>query len=116
MYSKATADTLTSGTIAFSGGMLATTGSQAFTVSSKGVVTITPPNPADVKLSIDSANGAVRGSFDFPRLVAGKTINSTVKYSGILLQDGTTPVIVGYFLSPIISGSGLSGRVITIFP
>lgn len=108
-YSK-TGPMFTTGTLTFGDGGLATTGTQAFTVS-KGVVTVTPPNPFNVKLSINGATGAVKGSFDYPHMVSGKTVNSMVKYSGVLLQDGTEPIAVGYFLSPVVSGSGLSGAV-----
>jgi hypothetical protein len=108
VYFKAKGDPLTSGTIIFKSAVMVT-GTQAFTVSSKGVVTVDSPNPSNVKLSISPSTGAVRGSFDFPHMVAGKTINSVVKYSGVLLQDGTTGVAVGYFLPPIISGSAVGG-------
>jgi len=108
VYSRSVGDTFTSGTLAFNGGMLGTSGTEfTFTVSSKGVATVTPPNPSDFKLSINAATGAVKGAFNFPQMISGKTV--VVKYSGILLQDGTTPFISGYFLSPIISGSGTSG-------
>jgi len=109
LYSKAKGDPFTSGTINFVSSALAATGTQAFTVSSKGAVTVNPPNPSDVKLSINPSTGAVRGSFDFPHMVSGKTVNSVVKYSGLLLQTGSTGIAVGYFIPPIVSGSAVTG-------
>jgi len=109
-FSKSTGNLLTTGTISFTGGMLANSGTNAgFTFSNKRYV-FNPPNPLNVKLAIDPVTGAMKGSFDFPQMVSGKTV--AVKYNGLLLEDGTTPVAaVGYFLSPVISGSGSSGSV-----
>jgi hypothetical protein len=103
LYSKAKGIPFTSGTIEFASAALATTGTQTFTVSSKGVATVNSPNPSHVKLSINPATGAVTGSFDFPHMVAGKSVNSIVKYSGLLLQSGTTGAAYGYFI-PCLSG------------
>ena len=84
--------------------MLTSSTSQGFTVANKRMVTVNAPNPLNVKLSINGTTAAVRGSFNFP----GST-NTLVKYSGILLQDGTIPIALGYFRSPVVSGSGSFG-------
>jgi len=102
-YSKAIADTLTSGTMELLEGMLPVSGTAAgFTVTDKHFV-FTPPNPLNVKLSINSATAAVRGSFDFPGT------HSKVKLNGLVLEDGTTAVAIGYFHSPVISGNAALG-------
>ena len=107
-YSKTIGNTLTSGTIEFLGGMLAGSGTSAgFTFSNKRYV-FNPPNPLNVKLAINAATGAVKGSFDFPQ-TASSSSHPLVKYSGLLLQDGTTAVAIGHFRSPIVSGSGTLG-------
>jgi len=103
-FSKTVGDIFTSGTIEFSGGMLTSSTTQGFTVANKRMVTVNSPNPLNVKLSINGATAAVRGSFDFPG-----SAHTLVKYSGILLQDGTFPIALGYFRSPIVSGSGSFG-------
>jgi hypothetical protein len=109
LYSKAKGIPFTSGSIELISPALGITGTQGFTISSKGVVTMDSPNPSDVKLTINPATGAARGSFVFPHMVAGKTVNSVVKYNGLLLQTGTTGIAFGYFLPPIVSGSAVDG-------
>jgi len=102
-YSKTVSDVLTSGTMELIGGMLQSSGTLAgFTVSNKRFV-FNPPNSLNLKLSINAATAAVKGSFDFPGT------NSKVKLNGLVLQDGTIPVTLGYFRSPIISGSASTG-------
>jgi hypothetical protein len=103
-FSKSVGDAFTSGTIEFIGGMLTSSTSQGFTVADKRTVTVNSPNPLNVKLSINGSTAAVRGSFNFP-----DSTQTLVKYSGILLQDGTTPIAIGSFRSPIVSGSGSFG-------
>ena len=101
-----------SGELAMAYGGLVTTSTGAFTVSSTGKVTISPPNPTNVKVTIDAATGAARGSFDYPHMVGGKTIDSKVVFKGLLIEDGTnSSAVVGYFLSPVTSGSGSAGLV-----
>jgi hypothetical protein len=107
-YSKAAGDLFTSGTIGFYSGILTSSTSQGFTVANKRMVTVNSPNPLNVKLSINGATGAVRGSFNFP-----DSTQTLVKYSGILLQEGTSPFAVGYFRSPIVSGSASFGYFVT---
>jgi len=103
-YSKAMGDLFTSGTTEFFGGMLTSSTAQAFTVANKRIVTVNSPNPLNMKLAINGATAAFRGSFNFP-----DSTHTLVKYSGILLQEGTVPLSVGYFRSPIVSGSGSIG-------
>jgi len=103
-FSKTIGDAFTTGTIEFIGGMITSSTSQGFTVANKRIITMDSPNPLNVKLSINGTTAAVRGSFNFP-----DSSHTLVKYSGILVQDGTVPLAGGYFRSPIVSGSGSIG-------
>jgi hypothetical protein len=91
----------TTGTLTFSGGGLARTGTDSFTVTGNGVVTIGKPN----KLSISTSTGAVSGAFE----PAGAA--KAISFSGLLLQDGADTRAAGYFLGPVVNGVGLSGNV-----
>jgi hypothetical protein len=90
-----------SGTLTFSGGGLASTGTDSFTVTPTGAVTIAKPT----KLAIKATTGAVSGSFK----PAGAT--KAISFSGLLLQDGTNTRAAGYFLGPVENGAGSSGNV-----
>jgi hypothetical protein len=101
-----------SGDFIIAGGGLATTGTGTFTVSSSGKITINPPNSSNIKVSIDDATGAAKGSFDYPHIVGSRTVNSKVRFGGLLLETATdSSVVVGGFLSPVTSGSGSGGSV-----
>ncbi len=101
LYSKAIPLPFTSGTLTLTGGGLATTGTAPFTLTAKGAGTIAKPD----KLSIKTATGAVSGAFK----AAGAA--KAVSFSGLLLQDGANSRAAGYFLGPVVSGSGTSGSV-----
>jgi hypothetical protein len=100
-----------SGTMIFLAGNLATTGSASLTISSTGVVKVDGTFPTNVKLSINRNTGAFGGTFDFPSMVGGTTVNSPVKYRGAVFQSGSASVGYGYFLSPVTNGTGASGSV-----
>jgi hypothetical protein len=113
LYAKAVGIPFTTGTLAFTGGVLGSTGTtQAFTVSTAGDVTVTVPNPSDVKLTIDKDSGAVSGSFKAEVPATPKPKLETIKFSGLLLQDGTDSAAGGYFKSPVVSHAGLYGNFI----
>jgi hypothetical protein len=101
LYDKTAPIPFTSGTLTLTGGGLLTTGTASFTVTPSGDVTIASPN----KLKIKVSTGAVSGSF----LPDGAT--KPVSFSGLWLQDPNDPRAGGYFLSPVVSGTGLSGSV-----
>jgi len=105
LYSKSVAPFGSgSGTMLFTAGNLASTGTATFTISSTSMVSVNPPNPLNVKLSINRNTGSIAGTFD----VASKP----VKYKGLLLQTGSTTTFgYGYFLSPLVDGTGASGAV-----
>ena len=111
-YDKSVAPfTSGSGTVALFHGNLASTGTQSFTISSGGVIKMDTPNPSGVKLSINRNNGSFSGAFNYSQL-AGSTGNALVKYKGLLLQTGSTTTFgYGYFLSPLVDGTGASGAV-----
>jgi len=71
------------------------------------MVSLNPPNPLNVKLSFNRNTGSFGGAFIFPNTSAGKP----VKYKGQVLQDGTTSLGFGYFLSPLTNRTGASGVV-----
>jgi len=101
-----------SGVILLAGGGLATTGTGTFTVSSTGKITINPPNSSNIKVSINDATGASKGSFDYRHMVGGKTVDSKVRLGGLLIETSTnSSVVIGNFLSPVTSGSGSAGVV-----
>jgi len=75
-------------------------------VTATGAVTITGTNPHDVKVTLKTATGVLSGSFE---PTAGA--KPAVKFHGILVQFPTVPQAGGYFLGPVVSGSGLSGYV-----
>jgi acetamidase/formamidase len=95
----------------FLAGNLATTGSESFTISSTGVVKVDGTFPTNVKLSINRNTGFFGGTFDFPRMVGGTTVNSPIKYRGAVFQSGSNSLGYGYFLSPLTDGTGASGSV-----
>jgi len=108
LYSKSVAPfTGGSGTMLFTAGNLSSTGTATFAISSTGMVSVNSPNPLDVKLSFNRNTGSFGGTFIFPNTSAGKP----VKYKGQVLQDGTTSLAFGYFLSPLTNGTGASGGV-----
>ena len=95
----------TNGTVTLSAGGLATTGTAAFTLTAKGAGTILDANVTKAKLSVKPTTGAVTGSFVPP----GGT--KAISFAGLLLQDGTNSRAAGYFLGPVVSGTGYSGDV-----
>jgi hypothetical protein len=101
-----------SGEIVIVEGGLATTSTGAFTLSPTGKIIVTPPNSINFKATIDDATGAAKGSFDYPHMAGGRTVDSKVRFGGLLLETGTnTSVVIGNFLSPVTSGSGSAGVV-----
>jgi hypothetical protein len=100
-YDKTNPVPFTTGTVTFSGGGLEGPVMQPFTVSDKGIVTT---GTTAVKLTIKGSTGAVSGSF--------KPDGSTkaISFSGLLIQQ-PAPIAGGYFLGPVVSGTGLSGNV-----
>ena len=100
LFAKSAPLPFTSGTVAFSAGGLATSGSDALTLSAKGAATIAAPDTDKVKLTISTATGAMTGSFQ----PAGAA--KPLKFAGVLLQTGSTSRAAGYFLN-----NGLSGNV-----
>jgi hypothetical protein len=112
-FVKAAGIPFTTGTLAITGGILGSTGTtQAFTVNTAGDVVVSLPNPGDIKLTINKNTGAVSGSFkqEVPTTPLPKL--ETIKFSGLLLQDGTDSEAGGYFKSPVVSGTGLYGNII----
>ena len=103
LYEKTTAVPFTSGTLTFSGGGLGSPVTQLFNVTGTGGVTLVAPITDDAKLTIKTSTGAVSGSF--------KPDGKEIKFKGMLLQDPNDFRAAGYFLGPVVSGSGLSGNV-----
>ncbi|HEX4084653.1 MAG TPA: hypothetical protein VHY22_07080 [Chthoniobacteraceae bacterium] len=98
----------TTGTVALLGGALGSPIIEPFAVVG-GKVTITgTSNPADVTLKITPATGAISGTV----LLPGAKKPVKVKYNGLLLQTPGFPRAAGFFLTPVISGSGQSGAVV----
>jgi hypothetical protein len=97
----------TTGTLTVSDPSLGSPITQAFTVTTAGAVTISGTNPNNVKLAFKLSTGAITGSFE---PVAGEK-KPTIKFAGLLLQDPAAPEAAGYFLTPAVSGTGLSGNV-----
>jgi hypothetical protein len=72
-------------------------------------ITVLGGNSAKVKLSVTAATGYLSGSFVHP--ITAKT----VRFGGVLFKDPANPCAAGFFLGPIVSGSGSSGAI-TVTP
>jgi len=106
LYSKGLGVPFTTGTATIGGGGLSSAVEQPFTVTSAGVVTISGTNPNNVKLSFKTSTGAISGSFE---PVPGK--KPKVNFRGLLVQYPDDAIGGGYFLGPVVSGTGLSGYI-----
>jgi hypothetical protein len=79
--------------------------SESLRLSPQGALVVTGSNPYQLEISVDSATGAVSGSFLHP---ASQT---PVSFSGVLYQNATLPGAGGFFIGPVLSGTSLSGNI-----
>jgi hypothetical protein len=91
---------LTSGQVTLEGGNLPVPITNQVTLSPSGTITVAPPNPNKLALTINQTAGAISGSFANP-----SNPKQSIKISGVLLQSQTDAV--GYFLGGSQSGAFL---------
>jgi hypothetical protein len=101
----------TSGTLALTdGGALSLSGStqldKSVTLTPANVLQVTNPGADKTKATITNASGLFSGSFIYP----GQT--RTTSLQGVLFQNqGAAQAGGGFFLSPVVSGTGYGGNV-----
>jgi len=97
------------GMVEISGGSIPFAITDTVALSPASTITVLGGNSAKVKLSVTAATGYLTGSFVHP--ITAKT----VRFGGVLFKDPANPCAAGFFLGPIVSGSGSSGSI-TVTP
>jgi hypothetical protein len=93
-------------TLALGGGGLDSPISATVALSPSNSFTVSGDNPEKLKLTLNPASGLLRGSFIHP------AIHRPVIFNGILYHYPFAPTPgAGFFLGPVISGTGSSGAV-----
>lgn len=95
--------------ITITGGGLNTDITETATLAANNVVTISGANLNKVKLVLNPAAGTLSGDFTHP--VSGKVTAIT----GVLYQNLSAAEAAGFFIGPVLNGTGLDGSV-TMLP
>ena len=93
------------GLVQLSGGSLGAPITDAVDLSPSNIITVSDANPNGLKLTIAAATGSLSGSFVHP------LTNKIIKFGGVLLKDSANPCAAGFFLGPIVSGTGSAGAI-----
>jgi len=96
-----------SSTLTFSGGGLPAPVVQPFSYAANGVVTVANPAFPQIGFSINAYTGVIAGAFR--PVIDGVT--RYIPFSAMLLKDPLNPRAGGYFIGPVLSGTGVAGGV-----
>jgi hypothetical protein len=105
-YYRITKAAAFSSTLTFSGGVLPEPVVQPFDFAANGTVTVGTTTFRQISISINAATGAVTGYFRPAPYGA-----PVIPFSALILKDPHDPRAAGYFVGPVLSGTGLAGSV-----
>jgi len=106
-YYKVTKPVAFSTTLTLTGGVLPAPVVQPFSFALDGTVTVATTTFQQIAFSFNPVTGAIVGSFK--PAIAGVT--RPIPFAAQLLKVPKKPVAGGFFVGPVISGSGLAGGV-----
>jgi hypothetical protein len=75
------------------------------TLTTANTILVSAPNSQAVKMTISAATSAMSGTFIHP------VSHVVTPFHGVLFQNTNVPRAAGFFLGPVVSGTGLSGGV-----